>query len=58
MACCKIKDFVDLNKLKSYIFLLYCPPTSYKACEICPNEQYLQASIRLPKIFPPLIATY
>jgi hypothetical protein len=40
----------------TYIFLLYCPPTSYSACDICPNEQYLQASIRLSKIFSPAMA--
>jgi len=50
--------FLGLVSFSNYIFLLYCPPTSYKACDILPNEQYLQASIRLSKIFSPAIAVF
>src|SRR5690606_22574287 len=35
-----------------YIFLLYCPPTSYRARVIWPKEQIFAASIRSSKILP------
>src|SRR6476659_8587186 len=40
-----------------YIFLLYCPPTSYNACVICPSEQYFTVSINSENKLPSLIAT-
>src|SRR6476659_7169884 len=40
-----------------YIFLLYCPPTSYNACVICPKEQYFTVSINSENKLPSLIAT-
>ena len=41
----------------TYIFLRYCPPTSYKACVICPSEQYFTVSINSAKKLPLLMAT-
>src|SRR5215468_5950240 len=35
-----------------YMFLRYCPPTSYSACVICPSEQYFTVSISSANKFP------
>ena len=41
-----------------YIFLRYCPPTSYKALVIWPKEHVLQTSINDSKILLPAIAVF
>ncbi len=57
LTICLIIMAVSASRNDStYIFLLYCPPTSYKACDICPREQTLQTSIKLSKIFSPATA--
>ena len=39
------------RRLLPYMLRRYCPPTSYKALEICPSEQQRTASIITAKTF-------
>src|SRR5699024_6051167 len=48
---------IDTTFISNYIFLRYCPPTSYKALEICPKLATRTVSINSANIFPPEAAT-
>ncbi len=47
-----------LQPFTFYIFLRYCPPTSYRACVTCPSEQVFTPSINAAKVFPLSMATF
>src|SRR5688572_17009128 len=40
------------SRMLFYIFLRYCPPTSYRACVISPRLQYFTVSISSSNRFP------
>ena len=47
------QDLPSEQEKNNYMFLLYLPPTSYKAFVICPSEQYFVATSNCSKIFFP-----
>ena len=51
--------FTFHSKLETfYIFLRYCPPTSYNACVTCPSEHVFTPSINAANVFPLSMATF
>lgn len=50
--------FLPLQPFTFYIFLRYCPPTSYNACVTWPSEQVFTPSIKAANVFPLSTATF